>query len=230
MQDTLGFKMTVTALAGSILLLASIPAQAEKLYKLIDEQGNITYSDTKPDSDAGSVEERDTSQPESDETSGLDQLSEDTPIMFYSVPKCAACDMVRTYLNDTGFPFTELEVADDFDAQQKMKEAVGNLNVPTVTVGGRTLSGFNASALDAVLDVAGYPVGGELPATDAAGQVTGAESGEPAEAAADAETAETEEAVAEFDDTVAEDVADDLKEDLQDEFESTNGDDTDADR
>jgi glutaredoxin len=218
MQDKLRFKIAVTTLLGSFMLLGITPAQAGKLYKLVDEQGNITYSDTRPDSDAGSVEEQDVSPAAGEESAGLDQLADDTPIMFYSVPECAACDMVRTYLGNTGFPYTELQVDDDYDAQQKMKAAVGNLNVPTVTVGGRTLSGFNASALDAVLDVAGYPVGAEVPAAAATGSTTEAGAGD------------TEEADAEFDDTIAEDVADDLKENLQDEIETTNGDDTDADQ
>ena len=215
MQDKLRFGITVTALAGSFLLLGIAHAQAGKLYKLVDEQGNITYSDTKPDSDAGSVEEQDASQPESDEPAGLDQLAEETPIMFYSVPECAACDMVRTYLNDSGFPFTELEVDDDYDAQQKMKTAVGNLNVPTVTVGGRTLTGFNASAMDAILDVAGYPVG------DAAAPV-------PAGQTTETNASNENEPTAVNEENVADDLADDLKEDLQDEIETADGDDTEA--
>ena len=125
--------------------------------------------------------------------------------------------MVRTYLGNAGMPFTEVDVADDYDAQQSMKKDVGNLNVPTVTVGGRSLSGFNATALDTILDVAGYPVGDTPTASPAAAGNT------------DVAGNEADEAVAGTEDNVADDLADDLNEDLQEDIENDNGDQTDAD-
>ena len=217
MQYISRFAVATPLIAGCLLVLGSGPAQAEKLYKLVDEQGNVTYSDSKPENVAGEIEEQDASLPEVEAETDLDTLAEDTPIMFYSVPECAACDMVRTYLGNAGMPFTEVDVADDYDAQQSMKKDVGNLNVPTVSVGGRSLSGFNASALDTILDVAGYPVGG----TPAVSPATASDT--------DAAGSETDEAAADNEDDVVDDLADDLKEDLQEDIENDNGDQTDAD-
>ena len=217
MQYKSRFAVATPLIAGCLLVLGSGPAQAEKLYKLVDEQGNVTYSDSKPENVAGEIEEQDASLPEVEAETDLDTLAEDTPIMFYSVPECAACDMVRTYLGNAGMPFTEVDVADDYDAQQSMKKDVGNLNVPTVSVGGRSLSGFNASALDTILDVAGYPVGG----TPAASPATASDT--------DAAGSETDEAASDNEDDVVDDLADELKEDLQEDIENDNGDQTDAD-
>lgn len=217
MQYKSRFAVATPLIAGCLLALGSGPVQAEKLYKTVDEQGNVTYSDSKPENAMGEVEEQEASLPDVEADTDLDALAEDTPILFYSVPECAACDMVRTYLSNAGMPFTEVDVADDYDAQQSMKKDVGNLNVPTVSVGGRTLSGFNASALDTILDVVGYPVGA-APAVSPA-------------TATDTDVAgnETDEAAAGNEDNVADDLADDLNEDIQEDIENDNGDQTDAD-
>lgn len=208
--------LTLTALAACFLLPGLSPAQSGKLYKLVDEQGNVTFTDIKPEADASGVEELDTSLSAAgeDATADLDQLAEDAPITFYSASDCAACDMVRTYLKDSNLPYTEVEVADDYDAQQQMKQAVGNLNVPTVTVGERTLTGFNASALDAILDVAGYPVGEAAAA--------------PAPQPANEESVETDETGAADEDLTAPS-ADEPAEELENETDTTNGEDAGAD-
>lgn len=228
MQYKLGLELMSPLVAGCLFLIGLSAAQAETIYKHVDEQGNVTYTSSKPEGETGEFEEKEVSQPDETPDTDLDALAEDTPIMFYSAPQCAACDMVRTYLTSTGMPFTEVDVSDDYDAQQAMKQDVGSLNVPTVSVGGRNLSGFNASALDTILEVAGYPVGSAGGATDT-GAVPQAEQAPGQDEVAGEGEAIDEEDIAEVADEVADDLADDLNEDLQDEVENDNGDQTDAD-
>ncbi len=224
MQYKLGLELMTPLVAASLLLLGTGVAQAEMIYKHVDEQGNVTYTSSKPENTVGNVEEKDVSQTDEAPATDIQALADDTPIMFYSVPECAACDMVRTYLTSTGMPFTEIDVADDFDAQQTMKQDVGNLNVPTVSVGDRNLSGFNASALDVILESAGYPIGSADDAIDTGTVPQGEQETVQDEVTDEAGTID-EEDVAE----IADDVADDLNEDIVDETENDNGDQTDAD-
>lgn len=177
----------------SATLLATVPsAQAQKLYKWVDGNGNVTYTDTKPPENAGMVEERELERVTDDQQQpDLDQLAEESPITFYSVPGCDACDMVRNYLSEQDLPFTEVNVESDVDNQTAMKAAVGNLSVPTLTVGSRAMTGYNRDGIATMLEVAGYPTGS---AAATAGEGEAAETGAEAdnEATSAAETEDTE--------------------------------------
>jgi glutaredoxin len=178
----------------SLLMLAIVlvapEAQAQKLYKWVDRNGNVTYTDSKPPENAGMVEEREIQQVSEDQPLDIEQLAEANPITFYSVPACDSCDMVRNYLTEQDLPFTEVNVESDIDNQNAMKAAVGNLSVPTLTVGTRAMTGYNRDGISAMLEVAGYPVTAAAAAT--AGTAEEADTAE-AEAGADNDTPNADE-------------------------------------
>ncbi|MBE9516569.1 MAG: DUF4124 domain-containing protein, partial [Proteobacteria bacterium] len=96
-----------------VSLLASFGVQAEKLYKWVDEDGNVSYHQRPPrEGSKYKVEEKDFGQQiESSRKSGETKNRNRTfPIMLYRVPKCATCDLVRQYLNSKKLPYTELNV------------------------------------------------------------------------------------------------------------------------
>ena len=160
-------RLAMAAAFGTALLAAST-AQAGTLYKWVDERGNVIYSDEKPPEGAAQVEERDDAYSGEQQGKSINQLVEESPIVLYSTPDCDACGMMREYLNETGLPYTEVNVADDVAAQEQMRGQVGSLSVPSLAVGDRVLTGYNRGAMETLLDVAGYPV------TPAAAAPTGA--------------------------------------------------------
>lgn len=87
----------------------------------------------------------------------LDDIAKGAPIVFYSVPECDACDLVRNRLKARGLPFTETDVQDNAEAQTAMRAATGGLTVPSVMIGEKVLSGYSSEALNAALTEAGYP-------------------------------------------------------------------------
>lgn len=87
----------------------------------------------------------------------LDRLQAEQPVVLYSVPTCEACDVVRSYLNSRGTPFTEKNVSDDAALQEELSAISGELSVPVVTIGEQMVSGYNKPALKEKLDTAGYP-------------------------------------------------------------------------
>ncbi len=87
----------------------------------------------------------------------LEAITAAAPIVFYSVPQCDACDMMRQLLQGRGFPFEEKNVSEDAVNQQALKDATGTLTVPAVTIGAEVVSGYSRSALDLALKQAGYP-------------------------------------------------------------------------
>lgn len=141
------------------LALVASPAFAGKLYKWVDESGNVSYQDRPPPEGQGRVEEREV---RGSRASGGDPAADaaaaKAPVTLYTVPGCSSCDAARAHLKQRGVPFSEVNVsANNVDAQQEMKKKVGELSVPTITVGAKVMKGYLASLLDGELDAAGYP-------------------------------------------------------------------------
>ena len=65
-------------------------------------------------------------------------------------------------------PFTEINVSEkNPQAQQEMVKKVGELSVPTITVGSKVMQGYVESLLKGELDQAGYPKAEEKPEAEA---------------------------------------------------------------
>jgi len=141
-------------------VLATVPAYAGKLYKWVDERGNISYQDRPPPAGAGKVEEkylRDGRGGDSGSPAAAEAAAK-APVTLYMVPKCSPCDMARTYLKKRGVPFTEVNVSEkNPQAQQEMVKKFGELSVPTITVGSKVMQGYVESLVAGELDQAGYP-------------------------------------------------------------------------
>jgi len=149
-----------TLIAVLVTILAAAPAYAVKLHRVVDERGNVTYQDRPPPEGAGKVEEiilRDSRGGVSGNPA-LAEAAAKSPVTLYIVPKCSSCDMARTYLKQRGVPFSEIDVSEkNPQAQQEMVKKIGQLSVPTITVGSKVMQGYVETLLAGELDQAGYP-------------------------------------------------------------------------
>lgn len=142
--------------------LATPTVQAVRLYKWVDQDGNVSYHDRPPPSDAGyrveskdfKVGSRPTAPASDDQASGA---AEKFPVVLYSAPECASCDRARAYLEKRGVPFTDKNVDGNFPLQAELREKTGSLTVPTIMVGDKVMKGYLQSLLAGELDAAGYP-------------------------------------------------------------------------
>jgi len=158
----MGSRILIVMLAA----LVSAPlANAAKLYKWVDKDGNVSYHDQPPISDGYRVEEKNigTRAPSSDKISG--DVLERFPVVIYSATKCSSCDSARAYLKNRGVPFTEKNVEGDRKLQDELIKQSGGLSVPTITVGSKVMKGYLESLLEGELDQAGYPKAGGDEAT-----------------------------------------------------------------
>jgi glutaredoxin len=148
-----------TVVAVLVTALAVSPAFAGKLYKWVNEAGNVSYQDRPPPVGQGRVEERDVHATGSiDADPAARAAAAKAPVTVYMVSGCSSCDAARAHLKQRGVPFREVNVsAGNASAQQEMIKKVGELSVPTITVGAKVMKGFLASLLDGELDAAGYP-------------------------------------------------------------------------
>lgn len=168
-----------TLLAATLVLLAA-PAAAQKLYKWVDPQGNVSYHDRPPPAGSGyQVEEK----PLRDRraataTSPSEEAAEKAPVVLYTASKCSSCDAARAHLERRKVPFTEKNVETDPKAQEELKAKVGALTVPTILVGPKVMNGYLESLLDGELDAAGYPKAPPAGSEGETAPATGSGSGE----------------------------------------------------
>ena len=145
-----------------VLALVSAPVAAEKLYKWVDQYGNVSYQDKPPPEGSGRVEEKNV---RTRDSGAGGTVTGKAPVTLYSAPKCNQCDLARVYLRQRKVPFNEIDVSEkNPEAQQEMVKKVGELLIPTLTVGGKVMKGYMESLLEGELDAAGYPkVAGKAP-------------------------------------------------------------------
>lgn len=89
----------------------------------------------------------------------VEQEPSNINITLYTIPDCDSCDVTRRVLKDYGSNFTELNLEDNAELQNKLKEEIGaegNLQVPTVIFGEKQIVGFNKETLINELESAGF--------------------------------------------------------------------------
>lgn len=140
------------------LLIGFASAQAGKLYKWVDRDGNISYHDKPPPAESGyRVEEKPISTGEKPKKGDPNaKVAEKFPVVLYSAPKCESCNLARTYLEKRKIPFTEKNVEVDLTLQEELKKKIGVVSVPTITVGEKVMRGYLESLLEGELDAVGY--------------------------------------------------------------------------
>lgn len=153
------------------LCVAAFSASAQ-LYRWTDDKGRVHITDTPPPPSAkgvkksgpqGGAPEAAAPQPSGPEPFALQQARKNFPVTLYTAPECEACNAARSLLNQRGVPFKEVSVSEPA-AQQDFRKTVGGNSVPAMVVGSTVQKGFEEGAYQRLLDAAGYPATGILPA------------------------------------------------------------------
>ena len=140
-----------------LTLILSVPAAgALTVVKCVDASGTVTFMDTCPPGTTKEGEKRIRGIGGIDEPT-LEEISAQNPITLYTVPDCDACDLVRNALNGREPPYTEKDVQDNAELQDELKATTGGLTVPAMVIGKSVSTGYNRSAIDNLLEQAGYP-------------------------------------------------------------------------
>lgn len=159
-----------TAAALAALVLAAMPAHA--LFKVVGPDGKVTYTDRPPAATEGraTTVNRDGSSASTDASLpfALRQVMARFPVTLFTAAKCEACDLGRQLLTRRGIPFSERTATTEED-RAAWEKVVGGQEAPVLRVGGQVLRGFNATAWEETLDVAGYSRTSQLPPNYRAG-------------------------------------------------------------
>lgn len=141
------------------LLFSACASLAGNLYRWVDSDGTVHYSDQPPPPSVKKVEEKKlgTSVIEGNPSYVLQQAVKNFPITLFASDCGAGCIRARELLNKRGVPFTEKNPMQPENADE-LKKILGDLVVPVLVVGNtQPLRGFDESSWNNALNVAGYP-------------------------------------------------------------------------
>ena len=155
---TIRFALAAAAVAAIVATGAA--AQNQQVYRYVDKDGRIVYSDRGPPADAKNVQTKrmggnlieDNVVPVA-----AQQAQERFPVTLYTFACGEVCTQAEALLNRRGVPFATVDVETSEGAEQ-LNKMTGELRAPVLQVGDRTfVKGFSESQWNAALDEAGYP-------------------------------------------------------------------------
>jgi len=151
------------------LLLVANGAWAQQLYRSVDANGRVIFSDQPPAASAKAAPARSGGTAPAAVTANtaglpyeLRQVVQRYPVTLYTGDQCAPCDTGRSLLTTRGIPFDErtVKTAEDTDALQRLS---GQASLPLLTIGSQQLKGYGDAEWSQYLDAAGYPKSNQLP-------------------------------------------------------------------
>jgi hypothetical protein len=150
---------SLSAFALLLLISGLAAAQVQQVYRYIDLDGRVVYSDKPPPPTAKDAQAKRIGA-NSIETSDLSfataQAQERYPVTLYSFSCGVVCDTAQGVLNKRGVPHTVIDVSVS-DGAERLKRLSGGLDAPTIQVGDQYATGFNEGKWQAMLTDAGYP-------------------------------------------------------------------------
>lgn len=152
----------------TIALGASL-AQAE-LYKWVDAEGNVHYSDKLPPANARKSEKKKLTDKPSQASMpySLQQAVKNFPVTLYSYDCGDGCARASALLAKRGVPHTTKDPLDGQVREEMRKVTGGEEIAPVLQVGRRVLKGFEEGQWNSALDNAGYPRTALMPAVPVA--------------------------------------------------------------
>jgi hypothetical protein len=134
-------------------------AQMQQVYRYIDVDGRVVYSDKPPPPNAKDPQAKRVGA-NSIETSALSfatqQAQERYPVTLYTFSCGVICDTAQGMLNKRGVPHTVVDVSQG-DGADRLMRVSGGIDAPALQVGDQYAVGFNEGKWQGMLSDAGYP-------------------------------------------------------------------------
>jgi glutaredoxin len=141
----------------AMLVTASAAAQ---MYRWVDKDGKVHYTDTPPPAAAKSVQKRSAVPAPTDagpaSPYAVQQAAKNFPVVIYTASSCGQpCTDGKALLAARGVPYREIVIGPD--TIEDLKKATGGDTVPVMVVGRSPTRGFETEIWHGALDAAGYP-------------------------------------------------------------------------
>ncbi|MDH3695024.1 MAG: DUF4124 domain-containing protein [Gammaproteobacteria bacterium] len=141
----IGILLAIICVLGNTLVLA------QGVYKWVDENGTIHYSDKPIEENAESLSIQVYSLETASEIQNQDTVSvSGGGVKIYTATWCTWCERAKTYMHSKGIVFNEYDVENSVIGRQEYKRLNGK-GVPIILVGSQRMNGFNPDRLDQML-------------------------------------------------------------------------------
>ncbi len=149
----------VFVVAVVLVATAAASVSAQQMYRYVDGDGRIVYTDRPPPANARQVEQKNLrgNVIETGETPfATREAQQRNPVALFVFDCGDLCDRAKGLLNRRGVPHELLDTT-NADNAERLKKTSGGLEVPVLQVGSRVLKGLDERQWQAALDQAGYP-------------------------------------------------------------------------
>ena len=152
-------KLFLVLLTSGLLVTSWVAAQTT--YRWVDKTtGQTVFSDQPPPAGATKVVKLNGAEPTAEKQIpyATRNASEKFPVTLYTAASCVdECKQARDLLNGRGTPFTEKMLKSDAEIADLTKKLGSEASVPSLFVGTQSFKGFETTAWNNLLDLAGYP-------------------------------------------------------------------------
>jgi len=143
-----------------VVLMTLAAAQPQQVYRYVDKDGRIVYTDRAPPADSKDIQAKRLSPnfiENNDQPIAVTQAAERFPVKLYTFACGTVCQNAEALLNKRGVPFSIVNVEDAKGAELLLK-LTGAQQAPVLQVGDKLIAtGFNEARWTTMLDDAGYP-------------------------------------------------------------------------
>ena len=151
-----------------LFLTITSVAWAGSIYRWVDKDGVVHYSDRAPDNDAieGDIETRQTvagdpppeaaggtigAPPKTIQTPSDNARHKNAVVEIYTTSWCRYCKDTKRYFHSRGISFTEYDIEKDRAAARRLKRLNPRGGVPLTVINGRPIIGYAPAAFDRAL-------------------------------------------------------------------------------
>ena len=135
------------------LLIIAIPSFAE-IYKWVDEEGQIHFSDKKPENQVATEIEVEISsyQSVSYSTSKVDtsKIASRTKVVILSASWCGSCKKAKKYFKKNRIRYTDYDIEKSSKGKRLYKQ-LGATGVPVIIVGKKRMNGFSEAGFERLI-------------------------------------------------------------------------------
>jgi glutaredoxin len=141
-------------------IAAGAAAQSQQVYRYVDRDGHVVYSDRGPPADAKDIQAKRLNGNIIEDNAiplAARQAQERFPVTLYTFPCGEVCTAAEGLLNRRGVPFSTVNVETP-EGAEKLNKMTGELRAPVLQIGDKTfVKGYSESQWNAALDEVGYP-------------------------------------------------------------------------
>ncbi len=140
---------------------ATLAAAQTNVYRWVDKDGKVHFSDAPPPADAKDASQRRMGGGGADDTQlpyATQLAARRNPVTLFTGTDCGdPCVKARELLTGRGIPFTERDAQANPEDQEALKKLAGALDVPYLLIGSTKMKGYEEGSWQVSLDSAGYP-------------------------------------------------------------------------